>query len=304
MKHAMSIGVLVFTVSCGAGGAQDAPDADLFTPDASPADLLPDFSVAPANVNVIELENPGGRVARVLAWLATSQPEPYTEVDAEGSCRLVAYKPSLCTPACNFDESCNSDGVCRGWSEFLSAGTITLGGLTASVSLRQSSGYYSAEPTQIPGDLFAADSTISASAPGDTFPAFNLTTSGVAPLEFTPPDGNSDELRLTDGADVVVSWSNRDNGSRVKLRLPTPNQAHGLPSLFVIECEGLDTGSFVIARRLVEALPLMQRAEICVGHDCPLSTLERYRSGKDETGPAELRLSAISQTSFYLSHGN
>ena len=162
-------------------------------------------------------------------------------------------------------------------------------------------GYYYLEQ-QAPADLFDDGDTITATAPGDVFPSFGLTASGVAPIALELDGTGADELRLVDGDDVTLSWGAADPDTRVRLWLPSPNNGHGLPSNFVIECEGPDTGSLVIPQAIVEAFPANPRAEICVGHDCPLSWFMRYSADTQTTTAGDIRLEVASSASFFLVH--
>lgn len=270
------------------------PSADANT------DPMPQFGDPAGTIRIMEEVWPTG-TPMGTAWASIrTAPDPFhTQTMASGACRLLEFEIVQCTPACPFDQYCDSNNTCQPFPGWQSAGDIELGGLKANVTLRDMGGYYYPEGP-LPADLYDDGDTITASASGDAFPAFDLSATGVAPIDVELSGEMSDELRLTDGGDVTVSWGTADPGTRVRLWLPTPNNSHGAPSNFVIECEGPDTGSLVIPRAIVEAFPDNPRAEICAGHDCPLSWFMRYTADTQSTANGDIRLVVADSHNFFL----
>lgn len=67
-------------------------------------------------------------------------------------------------------------------------------------------------------------------------------------------------------------------GSRLRLTLNANNRGHGAPYQGIIECDIDDArGEVTIAKSLIVAFQSTHRWEICVGNDCPPSTVARYR---------------------------
>jgi hypothetical protein len=225
------------------------------------------------------------------------------ETMREGSCRLLTSDSSYCV-------DCNGfcvDGECQDFPTYRQAGSIAITGLASAVTLTWQYGYYNPAQAPLPEDLFGPGDAVTATAPGAEVDGFTVTASGVAPIEPELGGSCASELRLTDGQDTVLSWSDPDPEARVRVWMPSPNNGHGLPSNAVIECEGTDTGSLTIPAALIEAFPALVEADTCSGIacvsiDCPPSTLSRYRSGSAAAGSEQVELRIQSDVVFYLIH--
>jgi hypothetical protein len=221
----------------------------------------------------------------------------HREVMTSGACTLRAYTPSLCDPACT-DALCVEPDVCEPWPTRVSAGELTITGLTAPVSITPQSGYY--YPTNpLPADLFADGATITAQLAGDVIPALALESGGVPLLE----PQITDKIVLAPGTDHTVTWTPVGVG-RVRLTLNSNNQGHGLPYLGIIDCDVDDSaGEITIAAALIDAFPETQAWTVCAGTDCPPSVIRRYRSDAAPIGAdQEVRLVVTSQFTFGVDH--
>jgi hypothetical protein len=290
----------LLAIGCGGGGG--APDGA--PGDAGPAGDAsgpPIFDSPPVSILVAEAVWGSGVPYGDVRATAYDQPQSFhTEIAREGACRLLAYRASACDPACDYDQWCTADGECVAWPTVQSAGRITLSGLATPVTLSFFGSYYRVDQYPLPGELFDPGDPISASAPGADVAGFTVTAAGVAPATLAMTGEQSDELHLYDGDDVTVSWSPADPAARVRLELLSPNQSHGMPSNWILQCDAPDLGSLVIPRELVESVPEQPRLEACVSVDCPPSTFLRYRRGTTSGGQVELLIA--SETYFYLVH--
>jgi hypothetical protein len=223
----------------------------------------------------------------------------------EGSCRFWSWSVQTCDDC---EGICDAEGSCVPYPTQLSAGTLTVSGLVdGSVTMAPSEyGYY---PEQgFPDDLYEPGAAISASfAGGPDLMAFELEARGVDPIEIDLVDGGSelgdrDALRLEDGSDLTLSWAPARPGTRVLLEIKSENQGHGLPIDALIECEGPDTGSLTVPRAMVEAFPLKGYAYICVGRDCPFSTLTRYTWDRASVSGVEVELRVEHRREFIAVH--
>ncbi len=287
-------------VGCGGGsGASDAGAGDAGPP--GDASGQPIFDTAPVSIEVAEAVWGSGVPYGDVSAAIYDQPQQFhAETAREGMCRLLAYRSSECDPACNYDQWCTADGECVAWPTVRSAGQITLSGLKTTVTLSFQSSYYRVDQYPLPGDLFDPGDSISAGAPGADVAGFTVTASGVAPATLALTGDQSDELHLTDGGDVTVSWNPADPAARVRLELLSPNQSHGMPANWILQCDAPDDGHLVIPQALVESFPEQPRLEACVSVDCPPSTFLRYRRGTASDGQVELLVA--SKTYFYLIH--
>ncbi|MBN1771306.1 MAG: hypothetical protein JXB32_08605 [Deltaproteobacteria bacterium] len=222
----------------------------------------------------------------------------HEEVMREGDCRLLHYDSTGCTEPC-WDGVCRG-GVCEPFPTYQGAGTVTLTGLgsgTLTLADYGAGTYYG----YLPDTSLVAGAAVGVQATGGEFPAFSI--DGVQPALLEATLTTADELDLVNGVDNVVRWTAADYcGSRIRLQLKTPTAAHGLPPVWMIECDVPDTGSLTIPRALVEAFPETERREICVLIDCPPSVMTRYTRAVGGAAGAEAELVVESNLTFYLVH--
>ncbi|NMC69453.1 MAG: hypothetical protein GYA57_05205 [Myxococcales bacterium] len=222
----------------------------------------------------------------------------HEEVMREGACRLLHYDASGCTEGC-WDGVCR-DGVCEPFPTYQTAGTVTLTGIGPGTVTLEDYGYGTYYGF-VSGVELVAGAAVEVRATGGEFPAFSI--AGVQPPPVEMSLTTVDELHLANGRDNVVTWTPADPcGSRVRLQLKTPTAAHGLPPVWMIECDAPDTGSLTIPRAIVEAFPETERREICVMVDCPPSVLARYTRVAGGAAGAEVELVVESTRTFYLVH--
>ncbi len=141
---------------------------------------------------------------------------------------------------------------------------------------------------------------IKATATGDSFPGFAAEVAGVDPLETGIEKGFV--LTLEDGSDATVTWTAGNPADRVRLVVKSPNACHGCPIFGQLVCDVPDTGSLTVPASLIEKMPAIYPAEICVGHDCPMSYLERRRCAAIDVPDAPAWLCATSRVSFLVDH--
>lgn len=308
MRRLVSISILLTLAACGGddGGAIDAGMGDDAgaTADARPsvdASGDPSFPIPGGRFRILErIFASGASVPTISGSIAATPWTGFHEIAAEeGFCRLLTYEQGFCRGC---DGVCRSDDTCAPWPVYLSAGQVDATGLTGEVEIALAEVNQTYYAVDLPADLFDDDAEITLSAAGDQVPAFALTAGGVRPIEPDLAGAESDELHLVDGGDVVLSWDDSEPGARVRLTLKGENDGHGLPLNTIIECDAPDTGSITVPRALVEAFPEKARTEICDGHDCPASTLERYRRDATTVDGIDIDLWVASEVSFYLVH--
>jgi hypothetical protein len=89
----------------------------------------------------------------------------------------------------------------------------------------------------------------------------------------------------------------------VRLVLNSDNAGHGLPLHAIIECQAPDAaGEIVVPAALIEQLPEFEFLGICVGHDCPPSSLARRARATVAAGDAVVELVVASEVQFWVTH--
>jgi hypothetical protein len=135
-------------------------------------------------------------------------------------------------------------------------------------------------------------------------PAFSLEADSPprVSIDLERGEESDDMLRLQNGEDLVVSWSPAVPGTRMRLDILSNNRGHGLPVDAMIVCEADDSGELVVPRELVEAFPEKPYARICVGSDCPPSTLMRFRADRTSIDGRDLELVVAAVQEFVAAH--
>jgi len=292
---------LAVVAACGGGGnaAIDAPPAA----DAGPDGGMPRQVIGGIDVREDRIVTDFGapmetRRADVSGELFQDPPVGFhTQTMASGACVLLEFTPAFCDPFCA-DGVCIDPGVCQPWPIRVSGGRLDLAGLTEAVSIDPQDGYYYAGV--LPDELFADDAHVVATLAGADLPSMTLATEGVVALETAIPSAG---IKLEPGQDHLVAWTPA-GGGRIRLTLNSANQGHGQPYLAIIECEADDAnGQLTIPAALVDGFPATTPAQICVGHDCPLSRIRRYHRGTAPIGADRaVELVVASQVSFFVEH--
>lgn len=222
-------------------------------------------------------------------------PTPYTEAQREGACLRLTSEVPFCDPACGADALCTADDTCTPVPALESAGPLTLavGAATRTVTPAGSI-YATSEETE----LFPGGSTLTASAPGDVFPAFELSTAVPEPLTGVSPPGV-----LVAGSPYRVTWTPGDPGTRVFLRL-IADRGHNPVHPSVIYCDAADEAGVIdVPVALID--PHVDGANWSCG-DCFPSEVTRYRTATvaaGGVGGSAVRLSVATRADVYAGRG-
>ena len=221
-----------------------------------------------------------------------------TETARAGDCRLLEHRPGSCDPPC-VAAVCTESGTCVPWLVSASAGTIDFDGGRAALHLPYDDfrGYAWIDP-EVAAPAVDECATVTAHAPGDAAPRFELAAIGVGAL---PPDTIGLALEVSDDADARVTWPAWGSDARVRLRLVSPNRGHGTPSAAIIECDVPDTGELVVPRELIAHLP-PSHDDYCAGYDCPASELVRYHRTAIDAAAGRIELAVGSALEFRVVH--
>ncbi len=266
---------LLSSITCG-GSHGGAGDNDGGNGDGD-GDGTPDFEPVAAELRIIEttpIDGSTGIYSTINARFASSAPlNVHTEVDRQGSCRLLTYDASpRCNPPC-LNGLCTDTNRCEPFPARLTAGTITLSGLANDQTLFPDSlGNYFFDST---AKLFSPATTVTASIAGGDIDGFSQTLRAPSATSHLVIDGAGLGFpNFKRNTDFEFTWSNPDTSARVRLFMAADN-AHGQPSAAIIECDSPDTGSLTVPAALLNEF-IDPQNWTC--GDCPTHRLTRYRS--------------------------
>ena len=286
-------GIALLVAGCGRSSAGE-PDADPSRPDA-PAGLTA------GELTVLD----GGGLGHL--WFAPvvfggfpvgGPPVWHQEIASAGACRVLAYQLDFCDPPC--DGLCQAPATCVPWPVYRSAGALTVTGLAAPLVLEPLYDHRYTTTGGLPDPLFASDATIAMSAGGDVVPAFTVDAPAVRQLTVPAFDAAGRAI-LVDGADATITWPDPDPSARVQLVAHSGGAPHGTPPEFLLECDVPDTGTLVIPRAAIEALPAL--SEGCPkGHDCAKLGIARYQRRSTTTDDGTVSLRVMSGIDYPVVH--
>ena len=155
------------------------------------------------------------------------------------SCAVYALALQSCSPVCSTTQVCVATNVCQDVPARVSVGDVTVTGVgPTSIALSQVSNQY-----QYAGDItypgFNPGDSITLSATGGTYGAFNISATGVAPLVL-----GSDTYNLTLNTPITITWT-PEAGSNTRIALMM-NLSHHTGTTGYLKCDVPDTGSLTI----------------------------------------------------------
>ena len=160
------------------------------------------------------------------------------KVQTEGACTLTTPRAPFCATPCGGSGVCVEDDTCLAYPSARGVGTVTVNGVKTAAGASSFTMMPIANTYQPPADValayppFAEGDPVTIAAAGDYFPAFSLTSKGIAPLELTWTKGG------TASATVFVKLDISHHGG----------------SKGQIECAASDTGSLSVAATLISKL--------------------------------------------------
>jgi hypothetical protein len=177
--------------------------------------------------------------------------EVWEEVATEGECKLKVGPTLFCDPRCSSDQICTSAGTCEPAPVKVDAGSVSIEGLAAplTMSANSANNYIPPPGTQLAYPAYTPGADIRLSAQGGEAPAFELRGRGVAELEL--PEG---EISVAEGEAVVLRWTpDPASGSGVRVHVDLDIAHHG--GIFArIDCDAEDDGMLEIPASLVSQL--------------------------------------------------
>jgi hypothetical protein len=288
---------ILILAACGGGGS-DGPDGPP-GPDAAPGDPFADRigTLFVAEQDGLWDGSPGATSA-VRVTLEAGNGHPFHhEVGRQGECRHLDWEVGSCPIVC--DGVCTSTG-CVPWPVPLDAGTITFTGTHAPIEILRdtvSGRYYHAGA--LPAELFDAGATITAiAAGGPDLDGFALSAPAPDPIAATIDR----PLELPHADDIAIEWTAGGGDASVLLTLTSPNAGHGAPYETIIECASADDGLITVPGSYIEALGSISGTPCLVGHECPPSTLSRYRATRIESPAGDIELRVATELVFFVRH--
>lgn len=278
--------------------------------DAAPADSATDASGsdgASSSATVIatfkvQLTQPSMTAPGSTAVLGRVQDAPtpstvqWTQSMQSGDCKLLLPSVPSCAPSCGSSAACVSTNTCQRYPNGLSAGAVTLSGLSMSagsspVALTNvANNYQLPAGTMLTYPAFAEGATLTLQAAGEgSVPAFTASNMGIAPLTVT-----STNLTVAANSAVNLTWTAPMSPSaalRIKVKLDISH--HG-GTRGQITCDTDDDGSLEIAAPLVTALVSLGVAGF------PSIVVTRERTTSTTVAGAQINFSILSDVEQYV----
>jgi hypothetical protein len=211
----------------------------------------------------------------------------WTEVAADGGCRLLTPSVPFCETPCGGSAACVDDDVCQPYPTALDVGPVTVTGLEASPGETVftveavASNYQRSGLPYPPFDEGTPVQFDAAGGPSGVGP-FSLAATGIATLSLTSPP-----LELVAGAAGTLTWTPPAMTGRSEVLVRLDISHHG-GSNGKIECEVQDTGSLTLPASLLDALRSLGAAGF------PTVIVTRRASGSAVIAPGRVDLWLLS----------
>jgi len=257
----------VFLPICGVafaacGGASDSPASATAGSSGATAGSGgstsgdPDKLVGSFQVKVTPASDLGAATTTIVGKISDG-PTPVTtlwvEPQVEGDCTLTTPHVPYCSTPCGASAACVDDDTCLAYAAAHGAGAVTVTGIKATdgstpLTLALTNNYYQAPPAiALAYPPFAESDAVTFSAAGDYFPAFKLSSKGIAPLVLTSTD-----LALKSGQGLALSWT-KGTESSASIHVKLDISHHG-GSKGQIECDTADSGALTVSGALITKL--------------------------------------------------
>ena len=201
--------------------------------------------------------------------------------ELDGDCTLTTPRVPYCTTPCGGNAACIEDDICLAYATGHSVGVVTVSGVKAADSSTKvvleplNNNYQASVPLAYPP--FAEGDVVTFAAAGDEYPAFNLSSKGIAPLTLTATD-----LAVRSGQGLPVTWTKGGEGSaRIRVKLDISH--HG-GSKGQILCDTADSGALTISAKLISKLLSLGVAGF------PTVIVTRYAIGSTVIAPGRVEL--------------
>jgi hypothetical protein len=271
------------TPSAGSGGAPASGD---------PSKLVGSFQV---KLNAADAAL-GTTATTSIVGKINDGPTPITTIweapQKDGDCTLTTPRVPFCTTPCGGSAACVEDDVCLAYPTVRSVGAVTMTGIKAidgstPLALLLVAGNYQAPPSvPLTYPAFAEGDAVTLAAAGEYYPAFSLSSKGIAPLALT-----STGLALKSGQPLALTWT-KGAESSAKIHVKLDISHHG-GSKGQIECDTADSGALTVSAALISKLLKLGVA----GYPTVIVTRHAIGSTAITPGRVELEISStVEQT--------
>lgn len=243
--HTLALGALVAVAGCGsAAGTPDAAPAPL--PDAGPFVYRTCDLAAKIGEFKVQLDESFTAVSGAVAAGVVPGAVPAL-ARQEGECRLLRRRNLYCEPACDGQSTCGEDGRCIPYPLGRSAGTVTIAGLAAPVTMTPAPLGKHYHHNTLPHPGFRPGDQILLHAAGGEVGPFTLLGRGVAAIELS-----SDKRVLDRNKALELRWAPGPPGpARVTFQLEIDQ--HGLSKASLV-CDFEDRGAATVSAELITDL--------------------------------------------------
>jgi len=230
----------------GCGGGAGAPDAAVMPPDAGPYSYRTCELATRVGDFKIQLEGSFTAVSGVV-YSGVAAADVPIQVRAEGDCRLLQRRNLFCDPPCDGQSTCGEDRRCIPAPVGRGAGTVSISGLAAPVTMMPSSIGQHYDYTKLPHPGFQPGAQVLLWAAGGEVPPFVLQGRGVLPLELA-----GDTPVLAPGKDLELRW-NAGPAGPARIAFQIEIDQHGM-SKASLQCEVSDQGATTVGAALIDDL--------------------------------------------------
>lgn len=171
-----------------------------------------------------------------------------TLVTSDDNCKVYKYSLHACfDPSCTGEQTCVAENVCETKPVPVSVGNVNITGIgDSSLKLAVTNLNYQ-YPLDLPYPGVAEGEPVTLSGSGDTFDAFSVSASGVAPI-----DTKEASYLITSGQPLTVTWT-PGASQETEITATLNVSKHGGSAGYML-CTTTDTGSLTIAADTLKAL--------------------------------------------------
>ncbi len=167
----------------------------------------------------------------------------------EGGCQLLRRNNPFCDPGCDPGFTCDHDGTCIPYPASVDLGVVTVGGLTAEVSMEPVQPGDSYFAVGLPLELMVPGQAITLESAGGEWDPIALRGVGVEPL-VVPLEA---EWVVEEGEPLALSWEAPTSGGPSEVLVSLNIDQHGV-SPATMFCVLPDTGEGTIPASVLDGL--------------------------------------------------
>lgn len=201
-----------------------------------------------------------------------------TVIASDDNCKVYKYSLHACfDPTCTGEQTCVAENVCEAKPVPVSVGNVNITGIgDSSLKLAVTNLNYQ-YPLDLPYPGVAEGEPVTLSGSGDTFDAFTVSATGVAPIAT-----KESSYLITSGQPLTVTWT-PGASQETEITATLNVSKHGGSAGYML-CTTTDTGSLTIGANTLKAL-----TELGVG-GFPELLLKRTTHGESTVNDGKIGL--------------